>query len=496
MSDPVIKTARFPSGVPGLDAVLGGGLPRGALMLVLGPPGSGKTTAALQFLLQAVQSGETCLLASNAETPEQIKSIAASHGWKLDGVHMTALSDTGVEEEMDYTLFPEAEVEIGETLQHLFSEVERLKPTLLVLDTVSSLRVVAPTPAFHRRQLRRIRDFMAARSCTTVMLDEAATSEKDLRTQTLADGIIELQQIDCAYGADRRRLRVRKLRGCSYLSGAHDFSIVSGGVVVYPRLVAQSYVTAPSAVALQSDDQQIDKLTGGGLPRGSSTLVVGPAGIGKSTIATLYVMAGAMRGENSCVLLFDESVETHVTRSEGLGLEIAAARDAGRVSIMHLDPAELSVGQIAALLIDEVEKKDVKIVVIDTLNGYLQSAMDEPTVMLHIRELVSYLGRRGVTTFMTLTQRGILGPEIAAPIDLSFLADNVFLLRYFEKNGAIHKALSVVKKRSGAHETTIREFLLGPGSIQVGEPLVGFSGVLTGTPVCGGEAGPLGKSNG
>lgn len=496
MSDSVIHIPRFPSGVPGLDEVLGGGLPRGALLLVLGPPGSGKTTVALQFLLQAVRSGETCLLASNAESPQQLSGIAASHGWRLDGVHMTGLSDPCVEEQSDYTLFPEAEVEIGETLQHLFSEVERLKPTLLVLDTVSSLRVVAPTPAFHRRQLRLIRDFMAARSCTTVMLDEASSGEKDLRTQTLADGVLELQQFDCAYGADRRRLRIRKLRGCSYLSGAHDFSINTGGLIVYPRLVAQSYATTPSAEPLRSDDEQIDNLTGGGFPRGSSTLVVGPAGIGKSTITTLYVMAAAMRNENSCVLLFDESVETHLTRCEGLGLGITAARDAGRVSIMHLDPAELSVGQIAALVIKEVEEKDVKIVVIDTLNGYLQSAMDEPTVLLHIRELVSYLGRRGVTTFLTLTQHGILGPEITAPIDLSFLADNVFLLRYFEKNGAIHKALSVVKKRSGPHETTIREFLLGPGSVHVGEPLVGFTGVLTGTPVCGGDVESTGRMNG
>ncbi len=486
MSTRIVETPRFPSGVPGLDTVLQGGLPHGTLLLLEGPPGSGKTTMALQILLQAVRNGESCLLASNAETPEQLKSIAASHGWSLDGVHITRLGEAAEATEDhsdDYTLFPEAEVEIGETLQNLFADVERVQPTLLVLDTISSLRVLAPTPAFHRRQLTRIRDFMATRSCTTIMLDEASMTEKDMRSQTLADGIIELQQADSSYGADRTRLRIRKLRGCRYLSGAHDFSIKTGGLSVYPRLVAQSYTSLSAAEPLQSGIREMDALMGGGIPRGSSSLVVGPAGIGKSTIATLYAMAAAQRGERSSILLFDESVETHLARSQGLGLDLAAAKDEGLVRAAHLDPAELSVGQIADLLVRQVEEDDVKVVVIDTLNGYLQSAMDEPTVFLHIRELVSYLSRRQVVTLLTLTQHGILGPDMAAPIDLSFLADNVFLLRYFEVDGAIHKAFSVVKKRSGSHEPTIREFILKPGCIGVSEPLEGFTGVLTGTPV-------------
>ncbi len=497
MSSNIVELPRFESGVPGLDEVLLGGLPRGALILVEGPPGSGKTTIALQFLRQALQQGETCLLASNAETPEQLKSIVASHGWSLDGINMTELGEgAGEDRGSDYTLFPEAEVEVGETLKHLFAEVERLRPTLLVLDTISSLRVLAPTPAFHRRQLKRIRDFMAERSCTTIMLDEASMTEKDLRSQTLADGIIELQQADFSYGADRRRLRVRKLRGCRYLSGAHDFSIMTGGLVVYPRLVAQSYPLIPRSEPLQSGLPQIDALTGGGLPRGSSTLIVGPAGIGKSTIATLYAMAAAERGENSCILLFDESIETHIARSQGLGLDIIGARDAGRIRVNHLDPAELSVGQITHFLVNQVEEEDIKVVVIDTLNGYLQSAMEEPTVLLHIRELISYLSRRQVATLLTLTQHGILGPDMTTPIDLSFLADNVFLLRYFEVDGAIRKAVSVVKKRSGKHEHTIRELILKPGGIGVSEPLRDFSGVLTGTPVYGRTAGPKGACKG
>ena len=476
---------RLPTGVPGLDEVLLGGLPRGSLILVEGPPGSGKTTVALQCLLYAAKHGETCLLASNAETPEQLKSIVASHGWSLDGIHVLQLADgVGEEEraEADYTLFPEAEVEVGETLQHLFSEVERLKPTLFVFDTISSLRVLAPTPAFHRRQLKRIRDFMASRSCTAIMLDEGSMTEKELRSQTLSDGIIELQYFDSSYGADRRRLRVRKLRGCTFLTGAHDFTIATGGLQVYPRLVASSHVQEARFESLESGIRQLDALVGGGIPRGSSSLIMGPAGVGKSTIATLYAIAAAERGESSCILLFDESVETHLARSEGLGLKLRAERDSGRIQIFHLDPAELSVGQITHLLRKHVENEGVKLVAIDTLNGYLQSAMEDETVLLHLRELISYLGRRRVVTLLTLTQHGLLGPEMTAPIDLSFLADNIILLRYFEANGAVHKALSVVKKRIGKHETTIRELVLRPDRIDVSEPLEGFGGVLTGTP--------------
>ena len=493
MSATIIDTPRVQSGVPGLDEVLMGGLPRGALMLIEGPPGSGKTTIALQFLLQAVRQGEASLLVSNAEAPAQLTSIAASHGWRLDGIHTTYFTQEaaeGADESLDYTLFPEAEIEVGETLQHLFSEVERLRPTLLVLDTISSLRILAPTPAFHRRQLKRIRDFMATRACTTIFLDEASLSEKDLRSQTLADGVIELQKVDYNFGADRRRLRVRKLRGCRYLSGAHDFAITTGGLIVYPRLVAQSYASLASAAPLQSGIPEIDALTGGGLPSGSSTLIVGPAGAGKSTIATLYAMAAAARDENVSILLFDESVETYTARSEGLGLDVSSARE--RVRINHLDPAELSTGQIAQLLVQQVEEDAVKVVVIDTLNGYLQSAMEEPAVLLHIRELVSYLSRRQVVTLLTLTEHGIFGPALTAPIDLSFLADNVVLLRYFESEGTIGKALSVVKKRSGKHEQTIREFILQPGSIQVSQPLANFTEVLTGTPIFSGAAGRKG----
>jgi circadian clock protein KaiC len=486
MSASIVATPRIRSGIPGLDEVLQGGLPREILLLIEGPPGSGKTTFGLQFLLQGVREGETCLLASNAETLEQLKSIAASHGWNLHDIHVTEFTEpaeTEDDEGSGYTLFPEAEVELGETLRHLFAEIERLRPTRLVLDTISVLRVLAPTPGFYRHQLRRIRDFVLAQSCTTVMLDEASgTSEKDLRSQTLADGILEFEHLDFKYGADRRQLRVRKLRGCSYFSGAHDFDIVTGGLIVFPRLVARTHAEIPTFEPLSSGVAQIDALLSGGLPRGSCTLVMGPAGSGKSTIATVFAMAAAKRGEHCSILLFDESAESHITRSQGLAFNIAAAIEAGCIRVEDLDPAELSLGQIAHLLVRQVETQNVGLIVIDTLNGYLQSAAGEEAVHLQLRELISYLNRRRVVTLITLTEHGIFGSDRSTPIDMSFLADNVILLRYFEAQGAIHQALSVVKKRTGQHERTIRELTLKPGSISVGEPLEDLTGVLTGTP--------------
>jgi circadian clock protein KaiC len=487
------ESSRITSGIPGLDDILNGGLPRNTLLLIEGRPGSGKTTIAMQFLLQGVKEGETCLLVTNAESARQLDWIARSHGWSLAGIHVSEWREPTDSEGLDaedYTLFPEAEVEVGETLQYLYAEVERVQPTLLVIDTISALRVLAPTPAFYRRQLRRIREFLSTRNCTTFILDDASTGEKDARSQTLADGIIELHQVDFTYGMDRRRLRVRKLRGSTYVSGAHDFSITTGGIVLYPRLVARTHAKGAALEPLSSSIAELDRLSGGGLPRGTSTLLIGPAGAGKSTLATLYAMAAAGRGEKCCILLLDESVETHAARSQGLGLELEAAVAAGLIRVQELNAAELSPGQIAHLLVRQVEEDDVALVVIDTLNGYLHSAMEEPTVLLHLRELIAYLGRRGVVTMLTLTQHGIFGPAMQAPMDVSYLADNVFLLRYFEESGGIRQALSMVKKRTGRHERTIRELVLAPGRVSVGPPLREFAGILTGTPHYSGSSLP------
>jgi circadian clock protein KaiC len=474
-------------GIAGLDQIFAKGIPGEALILVQGVPGTGKTTLALQFLLHGVANGERSLLVSNAENPAQIHAVAATHGWDLTGLRILNWSDqgetVGQADADDYTLFPEAEVEVGESLGQLFAEVDRVRPSRLVIDTISALRALAPTPAYYRRQLRRLRNFLLPYACTTIIIDDGLSTEKDARSQTLSDGIIELQQLDLNYGGDRRRLRVRKMRGTTYIGGYHDFRIETGGLAVFPRLVAAAReeeerrdAPAPSGVAA------LDGLVGGGLPRGSSTLIMGPAGSGKSTVTATYVRAAAERGERSVLCMFDESERTCFVRCAGLGIDMEGLVASGQVIMNHLDPAERTPGEIAGLLVRQVEEHDVRLVVLDTLNGYLQSGAEEPMLLLHLRELLTYLSRRQVVTILILTQHGILGADMAAPIDVSFIADNVLLLRFFEAEGSIRQVLSVVKKREGKHERTIRELSLGAGGVSLSEPLTGFAGLLSGTP--------------
>lgn len=484
-------------GIDGLDQIFGDGFPRDALLLLQGIPGTGKTTLALQFLLHGVAKGERSLLVSNAESPSQMQAVAASHGWDLAGLRILNWSEQGDGREQadgdDYTLFPEAEVEVGESLGQLFAEVDTVRPSRLVIDTISALRALAPTPAYYRRQLRRLRNFLLPYACTTIIIDDGLATEKDARSQTLSDGIIELQQLDLTYGGDRRRLRVRKMRGTTYVGGYHDFRIEKGGLTVFPRLVAaardEEERRDPPAL---SGVAALDGLVGGGLPRGSSTLIMGPAGSGKSTVPATYLQAAAARGERSVLCLFDESVRTCFVRCRGIGIDMEGLAASGQVLMDHLDPAERSPGEIAGLLVRQVEEHDVRLVVLDTLNGYLQSAAEEPMVLLHLRELLTYLSRRQVVTVLILTQHGILGAEMGTPIDLSFIADNVLLLRYFEAEGSIRQVLSVVKKREGRHERTIRELSLAADGIRLSEPLTDFAGLLSGTPYRIGAAGNAG----
>lgn len=484
---------RAASGVPGLDSILGGGVPRDILFLIQGPPGSGKTTFALQFLMEGARHGERCLHVSNAETPAQLRTIAASHGWSLDGIEIVDWkegSELASDDAADYTLFPEAEVEVGESLDHLFAEIERVQPERLVIDSISGLRMLAPTQAYYRRQLKRIRDMLAARRCTALVVDDASLGQSDARTQTLAHGLLELDQVAFRYGSDRRRLRVRKLRGSGYQGGEHEFTIEAGGAMVFPRLVASEHALVLDGEPASSGIQPLDALAGGGLERGSSTILLGPAGSGKSTLASVYLHAAASRGERSAIYLFDERPEVFLRRSAGLGLDLARAVADGRVLMNHLDPAELSPSAISHRLVAQVEQEQAHLVVIDSLNGYLHSAAEEPMVLLHLRELISYLSRRGVVALLTLTEHGIVGPQITTPLDASFLADNVFLLRYFETRGSVRLAVSMVKRRGGPHERAIRELRLDEGTVRLSEPLRSFSGVLRGFPVAAGPDAP------
>jgi circadian clock protein KaiC len=482
---------RLSFGVAGLDGILQGGIPRDTLFLVQGAPGAGKTTLGLQFLLEGAYQGEACLLVSNAETAKELAAIAASHGWDLGGIEIIRAEEESSEkasDASDYTLFPAAEVEVGESLAYLFAQFERVSPRRLVIDSISGLRVLAREPAFYRRQLQRLREFLSARSCTTILLDDAGAGEANVRTQTIAHGFLELEQVSRDYGGERRRLRVRKLRGSGYVGGYHDFVIETGGVRVYPRLVAAQSATVGEDEPARSGVAELDAHAGGGLGRGSSTLLMGPAGAGKSTLATLYMHQAATQGERSALYLFDESEHSFVQRSRGLGLDVDPHIEAGRILLTYVDPAELTPGQIAHRIVEQVERQGVRLVTIDSLNGYLHGAQQEHALLLHLRELLSYLSRQGVVSLLVLTQHGILGAEMSTPVDVSFIADNVFLLRFFEARGAVRQALSMVKRRAGPHERTIRELLLEPGRVRVGKPLADFSGVLGGTPTFAGRS--------
>lgn len=475
---------RVNTGIEGLDDVLLGGIPAGTLLLAQGLSGSGKTTVGLQFLIEGARRGERCLLVTNGETPEELASIAGSHGWSLDGVDVVRWEEEVEEGETsaDYTLFPPAEVEVGETLSRVFAAIDRLQPARLVIDAISGIRILARDAAFFLLQLKRLHRFLSGRSCTTMLLNDTVDPDLDARAQTISHAVMELQHLVFGFGGERRRLRIRKVRGSRYVGGFHDMTIETGGLRVFPRLVATSHAEVPEAEPAASGLAELDALAGGGLPRGSSTLLTGPAGTGKSTLSALYLRAAAERGERSGVFLFDEPVRSFLRRSRGLGIDLDPHAEAGRVAFTHLDPAELSPGQIAHAVLEQV-RGGTRLILFDTLNGYLQSAAEEPMVLLHLRELLSYLSGQGTVTLLTLTQHGILGQDIARPVvDLSFLADNVLLLRYFESGGSIHQALSMVKRRTGPHERTIRRLILEPGRVRLSGPLSEFSGVLTGVP--------------
>ena len=488
MSEPAGNDERASTGITGLDQLLHGGLPAHRLHLIEGDPGTGKTTLALQFLLRGRTLGEKVLYVTLSETSGELRGVAASHEWALDGVEILELSPpVGAGDQ--YTLYHPAEIELAEMVKRIFEATDRIGPSRIVLDSLSEMRLLARDPLRYRRQILAIKEFFAGRACTVLILDDLTSAENDLQLQSIAHSVIRLEQMAYEYGRSRRRLRVVKVRGVPGIEGYHDFRIKRGGIAVYPQLVpavGREFSREPIASGID----EIDALLGGGVVPGTCTLFIGPAGVGKSSFACQYVAANAPRIP-CAIYLFDERRGTLLQRTDSLGMGLRTQLDTGRLSIDQVEPGELSPGEFAHRICRRVDEDGVRIVLVDSLNGYLHAIPTGHSPLVRMHELIAYLNERGVATLLVSAQHGIMGANMPSPVDVSYLADAVVLFRFFEAGGAIRKAISVVKKRTGAHETAIRELVVGPGRIRVGEPLREFHGIMTGVPQYHGGTGPL-----
>ena len=486
-----LHPTRLPTGVQGLDLVLHGGLQPERLYLLEGTPGAGKTTIALQFLLAGSAEGRRGLYVTLSESAHELSVSAATHGWSLDGIDIFELvTEDGLDPDADQTVLHPAELELGETTRGVMARIEATSPELVVFDSLSEMRLLAQNPLRYRRQVLALKHFFAQRRCTVLMLDDRTSEAGDLQLHSIAHGVLTLDQVPLEFGAERRRLRVVKMRGSTYEGGHHDFSILPGGVVVFPRLVAREHHLDFTNQHRSTGNPALDAMLGGGLVPGTSLLLTGPAGVGKSTTATAAMHAGLRRGERAVYFMFDEGLATLLARSRALGLDLAPFLATGQLELRQIEPAEMSPGEFAVRVREAVEDRHATIICLDSLNGYLQSMPGDRFLTLQMHELLSYLNQRGIITLLVLSQHGMVG-ELRAGIDLSYLADSVLLLRYFEVDGIVRKAISVVKTRTTRHERTIREFRLDAGGVTLGEPLRGFSGVLSGVPGWAGAAADL-----
>src|SRR5690349_21123588 len=479
-------------GVPGLDYVLGGGLPANRVFLIEGAPGTGKTTMALQFLLEGVRRNETALYITLAETRQELSAVAQSHGWDLSGIDIYELAppDEILNPGAKYTVFHPSDVEMNQSVQGIYDAVDQLHPARVVVDSLSEMRILAQDPLRLRRQVLALKHFFTGRGCTVVLLDDVRSQESELHFASIVHGVILLEQLALEYGAERRRLRVSKMRGQRYRGGAHDFTIQTGGIRVFPRLIATEHASTPATGLIKTGNTQIDLLLGGGLDAGSCTLILGPAGVGKTVLTTELALAASRRGERAMMFLFDERVRAFMTRARSLEMKLDPDIEAGTFVTQQIEPTEMSPGEFAERVVHAVEQEGARLIAIDSLTGYLNAMPNEALLNIHLHELFSYLGQSGVTSVLTLAQHSPFteGHQIA---EVSYLADTVILLRYFEAIGEVRKAISVLKKRSGIHEQTIREFRIRAGGLDVGPPLRAFQGILSGQPEYLGKEGPL-----
>ncbi len=483
-SSPRSDDSFFSTGIAGLDNILGGGLTPGRVYLIEGEPGTGKTTTGLQFLVEGARKGESVVYITLAETAAELRGVADSHEWNMEGVHIHEVlpSENLLQPEAQYTMFHPSEVEMGTTTQLILSAIEERKPSRVVIDSLSELQLLADTPLRYRRQVLALKQFFSSRSCTVMLLDDRTAAGVDLQVRSIAHGVIILEQSVQEYGAERRRVRVVKYRGQAFRGGMHDYDIVKGGLQVYPRLVAAESRVITRREQLHSGLPQLDALLGGGLEEGTSTLIAGPPGTGKSSLASQFASAAAKRGQKSALFLFEEAANNLLNRADGLGMNIREPYDNGLLSIQQIDPAELSPGEFSSAVCDAADN-GAKVVVIDSINGYLNAMPDVRFLTTHLHELLTYLGQRGVVTILIGVQQGMVGGAMSSAVDASYLADNVLMLRYFEYDGEVKQAISVFKKRGSLHERTIRQFSMSEKGIQVGEVLRGFRGILTGVPI-------------
>ncbi|HEU4709413.1 MAG TPA: ATPase domain-containing protein [Methylophilaceae bacterium] len=484
----VLPTSGISSGVPGLDDVLSGGLTPERLYLIEGMPGTGKTTLALKFLMEGVKNGESVLYITLSETHNELAAVADSHGWNLDGIHVHEVipSEDLLDPAQQHTLFHPSEVELGDTTRDISSVVEKIKPSRIVIDSLSELRLLASNALRYRRQVLAYKQFFARRNCTVLMLDDRPDGH-DMQIRSIAHGVITLENIPREYGAEKRQLRVVKLRGVKFRGGVHDYVIEKGGLVVFPRLVASQNRIIMPLKQRSSGLDRLDELLGGGLEEGTSTIVTGAPGTGKSSLASQLVSASIARGQPAAMFVFEESANLLINRTKAINIDLQTPYEQGQLIIQQIDAAEMSPGQFSQTVADAVENHGVRIVVIDSLNGYMNAMPNEQSLAVHLHELLSYLGQKGVMTILVGVHHGMIGNIMSSAGETSYLADNVIMIRNFEFQGEVRQAISVFKKRAGAHERTIREFAISDKGIRIGKVLRNFHGVLTGIPTFEGK---------
>jgi len=478
-----VTKAFVSTGIPGLDNILGGGLTKERLYLLEGDPGAGKTTMALQFLIEGARLGETVLYITLAENNVELRAVADAHGFSMDGVHVHEVipEESLLDPSEQYTVLHPSEVELGETNGLILAMIEKLNPSRVVLDSLSELQLLSGSALRYRRHVLALKQYFAKRACTALLLDDKTALRGDQQVRSIAHGVISLQHTDSEYGAERRIVRVLKYRGIAFRRGPHDYSIATGGIIVYPRIVAAETRELTKRAQIASGIAQFDALLGGGIEEGSSTLISGPPGSGKSTLAVQFVKAMTDSGQRAAMFLFEESFNTLLNRCAGIGMDLKAPYDAGLMAVHQIDPAEMSPGEFTHAVCRAADE-GAKVVVIDSLNGYLNAMPEARYLTTHLHEVLTYLGQRGVVTFLVGVQQGIVG-AMTTGIDVSYMADNVLILRYFEARGAVDKAISVFKKRGSAHETTLRRFSITSTGIEVGPVLDRFQGILTGVPI-------------